>query len=69
MRTRDATGAPGNLLSALDVEAFMPQREFLARVEAHIDQVNQSERTQASTSCWPPESAATGATWSSPPAA
>jgi LDH2 family malate/lactate/ureidoglycolate dehydrogenase len=40
-----ATGAPGNLLWALDVEAFLPRREFLARMDAQIDQVKQGERT------------------------
>jgi LDH2 family malate/lactate/ureidoglycolate dehydrogenase len=39
-----ATGAPGNFLWALDVEAFLPRREFLARMDAQIDQVKQSER-------------------------
>jgi LDH2 family malate/lactate/ureidoglycolate dehydrogenase len=38
-----ATGAPGNFLWALDVEAFLPRREFLARMDAQIDQVKQGE--------------------------
>ena len=39
-----ADGAPGNLLWALDVEAFMPRQEFLARMDAQLDQVKQGER-------------------------
>jgi hydroxycarboxylate dehydrogenase B len=39
-----ATGAPGNFLWALDVEAFLPRHEFLARMDAQIDQIKQSER-------------------------
>jgi LDH2 family malate/lactate/ureidoglycolate dehydrogenase len=37
-------GAAGNFLWALDVEAFQPRREFLARMDAQIDQVKQGER-------------------------
>jgi LDH2 family malate/lactate/ureidoglycolate dehydrogenase len=39
-----ATGAPGNFLWALDVEAFQPREEFLARMDALIDQIKQGER-------------------------
>ena len=39
-----AGGAPGNFLWALDVEAFLPRREFLARMDAQIDQIKQGER-------------------------
>jgi LDH2 family malate/lactate/ureidoglycolate dehydrogenase len=39
-----AGGAAGNFLWALDVEAFLPRREFLARMDAQIDQVKQGER-------------------------
>jgi LDH2 family malate/lactate/ureidoglycolate dehydrogenase len=39
-----ATGAPGNFLWALDVDAFLPRTEFLARMDTQIDQVKQSER-------------------------
>jgi LDH2 family malate/lactate/ureidoglycolate dehydrogenase len=39
-----ASGAPGNFLWALDVEAFLPAQEFLARMDAQIDQVKQGER-------------------------
>ena len=39
-----ADGAPGNLLWALDVEAFMPRQEFLERMDAQLDQVKQGER-------------------------
>jgi LDH2 family malate/lactate/ureidoglycolate dehydrogenase len=39
-----AQGAPGNFLWALDVEAFLPRHEFLARMDVQIDQVKQSER-------------------------
>lgn len=39
-----STTAPGNFLWALDVEAFMPRQEFLARMDEQIDQVKQSER-------------------------
>jgi LDH2 family malate/lactate/ureidoglycolate dehydrogenase len=39
-----AGGAPGNFLWALDVEAFLPRQEFLARMDAQIDQIKQSER-------------------------
>jgi LDH2 family malate/lactate/ureidoglycolate dehydrogenase len=41
---RVATGAPGNFLWALDVEAFLPRTEFLARMDAQIDQVKQGDR-------------------------
>ena len=37
-------GRPGSLLWALDVEAFQPRAEFLARMDAQIDQVKQGER-------------------------
>ena len=39
-----AVGAPGNFLWALDVEAFLPQREFLQRMDAQLDQIKQGER-------------------------
>jgi LDH2 family malate/lactate/ureidoglycolate dehydrogenase len=39
-----ANSAPGNFLWALDVEAFLPRREFLARMDAQIDQIKQGER-------------------------
>ena len=39
-----ADGAPGTLLWALDVEAFMPREEFLERMDAQIDQVKGGER-------------------------
>jgi LDH2 family malate/lactate/ureidoglycolate dehydrogenase len=39
-----ANGAPGNFLWALDVEAFLPRQEFLARMDAQIDQIKQGER-------------------------
>jgi LDH2 family malate/lactate/ureidoglycolate dehydrogenase len=39
-----ADGAPGNLLWALDVEAFLPRQEFLERMDAQIDQIKQGER-------------------------
>ena len=39
-----AADAPGNFLWALDVEAFLPRDEFLARMDALIDQVKQGER-------------------------
>jgi LDH2 family malate/lactate/ureidoglycolate dehydrogenase len=39
-----AAGGPGNLLWALDVEAFLPREEFLARMDALIDQIKQGER-------------------------
>jgi LDH2 family malate/lactate/ureidoglycolate dehydrogenase len=39
-----ATGAPGNFLWALDVEAFLPRQEFLARMDAQIEQIKQGER-------------------------
>jgi LDH2 family malate/lactate/ureidoglycolate dehydrogenase len=37
-------GPAGNLLWALDVEAFAPREEFLARMDAQIDQVIAAER-------------------------
>jgi LDH2 family malate/lactate/ureidoglycolate dehydrogenase len=37
-------GAPGNFLWALDVEAFLPRQEFLARMDAQIEQIKQGER-------------------------
>jgi LDH2 family malate/lactate/ureidoglycolate dehydrogenase len=37
-------GAPGNFLWALDVESFLPRQEFLARMDAQIDQIKQGER-------------------------
>lgn len=39
-----ATGAPGNFLWALDVEAFLPRQEFLERMDAQLDQIKQGER-------------------------
>jgi LDH2 family malate/lactate/ureidoglycolate dehydrogenase len=39
-----AAGAPGSFLSALDVEAFLPRREFAARIDALVDQVKAGER-------------------------
>ena len=39
-----ADGAPGSFLWALDVEAFLPRQEFLARMDAQIDQIKQGER-------------------------
>jgi LDH2 family malate/lactate/ureidoglycolate dehydrogenase len=39
-----ATGAPGNFLWALDVEAFLPREQFLARMDALIDQIKHGER-------------------------
>jgi LDH2 family malate/lactate/ureidoglycolate dehydrogenase len=39
-----AGGAPGNFLWALDVEAFLPRQEFLARMDAQLDQIKQGER-------------------------
>jgi LDH2 family malate/lactate/ureidoglycolate dehydrogenase len=39
-----ATHAPGDFFWALDVEAFMPREEFLARMRALVDQVKQGER-------------------------
>jgi LDH2 family malate/lactate/ureidoglycolate dehydrogenase len=38
------SGASGNFLWALDVEAFLPRQEFLERMDAQIDQVKQGER-------------------------
>jgi LDH2 family malate/lactate/ureidoglycolate dehydrogenase len=37
-------GAAGSFLWALDVEAFLPRPEFLARMDAQIDQIKQGER-------------------------
>jgi LDH2 family malate/lactate/ureidoglycolate dehydrogenase len=39
-----ANRAPGNFLWALDTEAFLPRAEFLARMDAQIDQIKQGER-------------------------
>jgi LDH2 family malate/lactate/ureidoglycolate dehydrogenase len=39
-----SSGAAGSFLWALDVEAFLPRQEFLARMDAQIDQVKQGER-------------------------
>lgn len=39
-----ADSAPGNFLWALDVEAFLPRQEFLARVDEQIDQIKRGER-------------------------
>ena len=41
-----AGGAPGNFLWALDVETFLPRREFLERMDAQIDQIKQGERLE-----------------------
>ncbi len=38
-----ARGPASSLLWALDVEAFLPRDEFLARMDAQIDQVKQAE--------------------------
>jgi hypothetical protein len=54
-----AGGAAGSFLWALDVEAFLPRQEFLARMDAQL----------ASRSCWSPASVASDATWTSPAAA
>jgi LDH2 family malate/lactate/ureidoglycolate dehydrogenase len=37
-------GTSGDFLWALDVEAFLPRKEFLARMDTLIDQVKQGER-------------------------
>jgi LDH2 family malate/lactate/ureidoglycolate dehydrogenase len=37
-------GAAANFFWALDVEAFLPQQEFLARMDAQLDQIKQGER-------------------------
>ena len=37
-------GAPGSFLWALDVEAFLPRREFLERMDAQIDQIKDGRR-------------------------
>lgn len=39
-----ATGAPGNFLWALDIEAFLPREEFLERMDGQLDQIKQGER-------------------------
>jgi LDH2 family malate/lactate/ureidoglycolate dehydrogenase len=39
-----ASGAAGNFLWALDVEAFLPREEFVTRMDAQIDQIKQGER-------------------------
>jgi LDH2 family malate/lactate/ureidoglycolate dehydrogenase len=39
-----ADEAPGNFFWALDVEAFQPRQEFLARMDAQIDQIKDGER-------------------------
>ena len=39
-----ADGAPGNFFWALDVEAFLPRQEFLARMDEQIDQIKQGDR-------------------------
>jgi LDH2 family malate/lactate/ureidoglycolate dehydrogenase len=39
-----ARDAPGNLLWALDIEAFLARKEFLARMDEQIDQIKQGER-------------------------
>jgi LDH2 family malate/lactate/ureidoglycolate dehydrogenase len=37
-------GGAGSFLWALDVEAFMPRREFLERMDAQIDQIKEGRR-------------------------
>jgi LDH2 family malate/lactate/ureidoglycolate dehydrogenase len=37
-------GAPGNFLFALDPEAFLPRAEFIARMDAQIDEIKGGER-------------------------
>jgi LDH2 family malate/lactate/ureidoglycolate dehydrogenase len=39
-----AAGATGCFLWALDVEAFLPRQEFLARMDTQLDQIKQGER-------------------------
>jgi LDH2 family malate/lactate/ureidoglycolate dehydrogenase len=39
-----ATGSPGNFLWALDIEAFLPRREFLQRMDTQLDDVKGGER-------------------------
>jgi LDH2 family malate/lactate/ureidoglycolate dehydrogenase len=41
-----ASGAAGNFLWALDVEAFLPREDFLERMDAQIDQVKHGERAE-----------------------
>jgi LDH2 family malate/lactate/ureidoglycolate dehydrogenase len=38
-----AKDAPGDFFWALEVEAFMPREEFMARIDALIDQIKQGE--------------------------
>src|SRR6266508_2923155 len=65
-----AGGAPGNFLWALDVEAVLPRQEFLARMEAQIDQIKQGERLPGVEELLVPgERGQRRATWTSPPAA
>lgn len=39
-----AGDAPGSFLWALEVEAFLPREEFLARMDAQLDQIKLGER-------------------------
>jgi LDH2 family malate/lactate/ureidoglycolate dehydrogenase len=39
-----STGAPGNLLWALDVGAFLPIEKFRQRMDSQLDQIKQGER-------------------------
>ena len=40
-----APAATGNLLGALDIEAFLPRQEFLDRMDAQIAHMKAGERT------------------------
>ena len=64
-----ADGAPGNFLWALDVEAFLPRQEFLERMDAQLDQIQQGERLAGVEELLVPASAANVAAWTSPPVA
>jgi LDH2 family malate/lactate/ureidoglycolate dehydrogenase len=64
-----ATGAPGNFLCALDIEAFSPGRSSWREWTHRSTRSSRGNGFRASTSSWYPASEASDACWTSPPAA
>jgi len=62
-------GAAGSFFWALDVEAFLPRDAFLARMDVQIDQIKEGEPSSPDAELRFPVSAATVASWTSPPGA
>ena len=63
------SGASGNFLWALDVEAFLPRRSSWSGWMHSSTRSRRASGFRASRSCWSPASVASVATWTSPPVA